>query len=200
VISAALTGAEERVRAAWRAQPDLEAQVPEADDPGADAQHLVRLWQRWILDQVRRDGGGEAEPVRSGYPATAAGLLVTIGVLAPPAAGVAGSPGSDRGAPAGGGAPEAGAALLRSIRADRTLREWTERARADLDRRLRELVDARAARFTAALAGVEVAADQPDRLRAAGNAVATAAAATSGRPVVPHQNGPTSLPAAEAST
>lgn len=200
VISSALTGAEERVRAAWRAQPDLGAQVPDADDPGADAQHLVRLWQRWILDRVRRDWSGEGEPVRSGYPATAAGLLVTIGVLAPPAPGVAGSQGTDRTGPATGGAPDPGTALLRSIRADRTLREWAGRARADLDRRLRELFDARAARFTGALAGIEVAPDQPDRLRAAGNAVATASAATSGRPVVPHQNGPTSLPAAEAST
>ncbi|WP_203916968.1 ABC transporter [Rugosimonospora africana] len=200
VISAAVTRAEERVRAAWRGQPELGTQVPAADDPDTEAQHLVRLWQRWLLDQVRRDPWDEGLPTRSGYPATTAGLLVTIAVLAPPTSDAPGSPEADRADPATGGGAGAGLALLHSIRADETLRELAGRAGADLQRRLRELFDARSARFTGALAGVEVAVDQPERLRIAGHAVATASPVAVGRPVVPRQAAATSLPATEPST
>ncbi|HEY2670289.1 MAG TPA: ABC transporter [Rugosimonospora sp.] len=201
VISAAVTGAEERVRAAWRTQPDLLERVPAAEEPGTEAQHLVRLWQRWVLDQVRRDTADERGTFRAGYPANTTGLLVTIAVVAPPTSGSSGPSDGDRAEAATGGGPDAGVALLRAIRGDGMLRGLAERARADLDRRLRELFDARAGRFTGALTEAEVATGQPERLRAAGRAIASVSAGAAGsRPLVPRQASPTSLPAAEAST
>ncbi|GAA5177068.1 dynamin family protein [Rugosimonospora acidiphila] len=170
VISAAVTEAEERVRAAWRYQPELLSRVPAADDPGETAQRLVRLWQRWMLDQVRRHA---ADQRGAAHPANTAGLLATIAVVAPPAP------------DAPDDTPDAGAALLRAISCDETLRELAERGRTELDRRLRELFDDRTSRFTGVLAGAEIGPDQPERLYAAAEAVASAA--MDERPAMPRQ-------------
>ena len=55
---------------------------------------------------------------------------------------------------------------------DSALRELAERSRVDLHRRVRELFDARAARFTAVLSEAGVVMDEPERLRVAGQALA----------------------------
>jgi hypothetical protein len=208
-ITAAAADTEDRVRAAWRGQPDLLERVAPMDEFEAGARRLVRLWQRWVLDLVRREtANARRAPRAAASTVNATGLLVMIAVCAsarflddddharrdarPPRPddqsthdGTGGPPGGQS-APDGwtsapaGGEPIAGEESLRPVFGEPGLRALAERARTDLRRRVGELLDAQSERFAGVLAEAGIAADAPDRLRAAGRRLAAASAMVTG--------------------
>jgi hypothetical protein len=66
--------------------------------------------------------------------------------------------------------------VLEAIFGDQAVRELADRAREDLIRRVRALLDAEAGRFHRALESAEVRPDAGDRLRRAGSQVRQARA------------------------
>jgi hypothetical protein len=177
VIEAAAADAEDRVRAVWGAQPGLLATVPPGDDPAAAAARLVRRWQRWVLDLVRREAAGRYRMARvATYPVSATSLLVILAMFAASVSPIG------AGAAVADGTAAAGQPLLAAVFRDEALRNLAGQARADLHRRVRELLYTRMGRFTAALSAAGVPADAPGQLRAAAAAVnaATADATTAG--------------------
>jgi hypothetical protein len=64
-----------------------------------------------------------------------------------------------------GGSALIGQKLLEAVFGDQAVRTLAERARRDLEARVRELLDVERRRYTDLLDTVEVGADVPDRLR-----------------------------------
>jgi hypothetical protein len=168
VVVSAAADAEDQVREVWRARPELLATVPAAEDAQADAERLVRLWLRWVQDLVRRETTGGRRPTPAART-NATCLLVLVAVFAarwyaPTATELAvagGLRGGDR-------------ALVDRVFADPELRDLAWQARADLGRRVRELLDARLARYRDAVDAAGVPDGLPDRLRVAARATEVA--------------------------
>jgi hypothetical protein len=168
VIASAAADAEDQVRSVWRTQPGLLAAVPPADDARTEAQQQVRIWQRWVLDLVRHETGGR----RRAAPAARANgtaLLVLIAVFAARSF----VPTADEMSVAAE-LNAADRALLDRVFADQALRDLSWKARAELGRRVRQLIDGRLDRYLATLEPARIPAGMAERLRAAARATAAA--------------------------
>jgi hypothetical protein len=165
LVRGALADAAEQAGSAWRVHPagaELLAENPAAPSSGLDEQvrELARRWR----DRVWELAGGQA----------ATGALVMAGVLAAPPVGVTAHVPSARSAMSGTAHPTVGgdraAAVhrqLAAVLADPAGRSLVGAARDDLLERIRQLLDAEAARWLGRLAGVPLGEDPPRRLRAA---------------------------------
>ncbi|MER7166942.1 ABC transporter [Micromonospora sp. NPDC000207] len=114
-----------------------------SDDLPERAERLVRDWQRGVLELVRAEGGDKRFVARTAaYAVNATGLAVMIAVFAstafiPTGAEVA----------TGAGTTVAAQAVLQAIFGDQAVRTLAAKARADLLKRVRTLLDEEAARF-----------------------------------------------------
>jgi len=136
--------------------------------PGAAAD-VVRDWQGTVLDLVRDQGAGKRTQARFlSWGINGAGAAVMIAVFAQ----TAGLSGAE--VAIAGGTTALGQRVMEAVFGDAAVRSLAAQARADLDARTAELLDAEAARFTDLLAEVAPAPDAAAGLR---DAVAALAAA-----------------------
>ncbi|MDP9815069.1 energy-coupling factor transporter ATP-binding protein EcfA2 [Spirilliplanes yamanashiensis] len=167
--------AAEQAYTGWQAHPAGAALLtPALGRPSADlperAEALIRDWQRSVLDLVREEAGDKRFVARSAsYAVNATGLAVMIAVFTstafiPTGAEVA----------VGAGTTVAAQKVLEAVFGDQAIRALAARARADLLRRVDELLAGEAVRFTGLLApALETSGDG---LRAAGAEVERARA------------------------
>ncbi|GAA0427216.1 dynamin family protein [Actinoplanes capillaceus] len=142
------TDAAEQTYAAWHAHPAGAALLsPElqkaSDDLPLRADRMVRDWQQWVLDLVRREASDKRAVARgAAYAVNGAGLAVMIAVftstaLIPTGLEVAG----------GAGSAVAGQKVLEAIFGDQAIRTLATRSRTELMTRFEELLAVEAARF-----------------------------------------------------
>ncbi len=135
---------------------------PAGADLATAAHVLVTQWQRGALDLVRGRGTRRGRGARlSSYPVNAGALLVLVGSLAGTA---------QLQASLDVGPDETRPGVRRRLAAvfdDPVLRDLAGQSRDDLLRRVGELLDAQAARFTAPLATAAIDSEAGARLRAA---------------------------------
>lgn len=147
LVAEAVTGAADRTWSWWAAQPAGEALLAGMERAGRRtelARALVRDWREYLIELA---GGDSSRHVP--YPVHVTGLLIMLGVL-----------GGEHPAEV---ADPAAARVLGQL----SLRALVVRARDDLLRRVHDLLDADATRFTQRLADVDATAGSADRLRAA---------------------------------
>ena len=147
LIAEAVTGAADRTWSLWTAQPAGEALLAGVERPGRRterARALVRDWREYLVELA---GGDSSRHIP--YPVHVTGLLIMLGVL-----------GGEHPAEV---ADPAAARVLGQL----SLRTLVVRARDDLLRRVRDLLDKDATGFTQWLADVDATAGSADRLRAA---------------------------------
>jgi len=126
------------------------------------AERAVRDWQNDVLEMVRSEGAekrGTARFLAYGVNGLSVALMVVV------FAHTAGVTGAEAGI--AGGSAVIGQKLLEAVFGDQAVRTLAERARKDLETRVRELLDVERRRYTDLLDSLEVGADLPDRLRVA---------------------------------
>ncbi|MGD9754410.1 MAG: dynamin family protein [Acidimicrobiia bacterium] len=150
VVRARADEAAAAVAARWAEDPAGEALLaaaPAAVDRaspelGARAERLVRDWQAALVDNLREKGAGKRSAARAlSYGVNGLALVVMMAVFA--------STGGLTGTEAiiAGGSSTVGAKLLEALLGDQVIRRLVEEARADLDRRVDELMAHEADRF-----------------------------------------------------
>ncbi|GAA0724726.1 dynamin family protein [Dactylosporangium roseum] len=177
LLKGAATDAADNAGAAWRAHPAGAALLDAApgltrpsDDLDERIARLVRDWQRSVLDLVRTEAGDKRMIARaSAYAVNATGLLVMVSVFTatafiPTGAEIA----------VAGGTTVAAQKVLEAIFGDQAVRSLAERARHDLDDRVKALFDEQAGRFHNALEGAGVDEDVAARLHGVSGTVHTA--------------------------
>ncbi|KUL26430.1 GTPase domain-containing protein [Actinoplanes awajinensis] len=169
------TDAAEQAYASWQAHPSGEAllvtdlKTASADLPQV-ADRLVRDWQRWVLDLVRREAGDKRSVARgAAYAVNGAGLAVMIAVFTSTAFIPTGLE-----VAVGAGTTVAAQKVLEAVFGDQAIRTLAERARTELVGRVDELLDAEAARYTARTSAVRREAEPGTLLRQAAAAVESA--------------------------
>jgi hypothetical protein len=177
LIREATAQAAEQTWAAWHAHPAGDRLLREAlAEPGPElperAQRLVREWQRGVLNLVRVEGADKRRFAKiTSYAVNASGLLVMIAVFA-----------STSFIPTGlevavaGGTTVAGQKVLEAVFGDQAMRELARTARDDLLRRVADLLNEEAQRYTELLAGIDADTARGDKLRADAQAVEAARA------------------------
>ncbi|ROR91698.1 dynamin family protein [Nocardioides aurantiacus] len=161
--------AAERADAAWRGSPagrqvleaggrDLSRASRECRDR---SERLVRDWQQGVLELVRSEGAEKRSTARF-LAFGVNGLTVALMVV------VFASTGGLLGAEVGiaGGSAVVGQKLLEAVFGDQAVRRLAEAARADLERRVRELMDHERARFVELVEGLDTGEDAAVELRA----------------------------------
>ncbi|MGI8330496.1 ABC transporter [Actinomadura scrupuli] len=176
LIRAVADGAAERSVEAWLATPagrDLleRAGVATSGRLGRASPELrsraevaVRDWQGYVLELVRTEGADRRGVARAtSFGVNGLGLLLMIGVFA--------STGGLTGIEIGiaGGTSVLSQKLLEAVFGDQAVRKLTDNARADLRRRVHELLDEEEGRFTSLLDGLT--GPDPGALRAVADAV-----------------------------
>ncbi|MFP3961546.1 ABC transporter [Actinomadura fulvescens] len=176
LIRAVADGSAERAVEAWLATPagrDLleRSGVRTAGRLGRASPELrgraeiaVREWQGYVLELVRTEGADRRGTARAAsFGVNGLGLMLMLAVFA--------STGGLTGIEIGiaGGTTVLSQKVLEAVFGDQAVRRLTERARADLRRRVRELFDEEESRFTVLLDGLTDT--DPDALRAAARAV-----------------------------
>jgi energy-coupling factor transporter ATP-binding protein EcfA2 len=124
------------------------------------AERAVRDWQHDVLEMVRTEGAekrGTARFLAYGVNGLSVALMVVV------FAHTAGVTGAEAGI--AGGSAVIGQKLLEAVFGDQAVRTLAERARKDLETRVRDLLDAERRRYTDLLDSIEVGSDLPDRLR-----------------------------------
>ncbi|WP_240777677.1 ABC transporter [Nonomuraea basaltis] len=174
LIRGAADGSAERALEGWSAAPGgpglLErlgavesARLGRASsDLGKQAEAAVRGWQEYVLDLVRAEGAEKRTTARvASFGVNGAGVLLMLAVFA--------STGGLTGIEVGiaGGTSVLTQKLLEAVFGDQAVRTLTVRAREDLRERVRELLEAESARFTAQLESIEPPRDTADALLAA---------------------------------
>jgi hypothetical protein len=160
--------AAERSEASWQSLSAGQALLADAgEDLGRAsrdfrrrAERAVRDWQNDVLEMVRTEGAekrGTARFLAYGVNGLSVALMVVV------FAHTAGVTGAEAGI--AGGSAVIGQKLLEAVFGDQAVRTLAERARRDLEARVRELLDVERRRFTDLLDTVEVGPDVPDRLR-----------------------------------
>lgn len=162
--------AAEQTAAAWRSvQPGKVLMADVGEDLGRASRNLraraaeeVRAWQSDVLEMVRTEGGDKRSTARFlafGVNGLGVALMVVVfahtGGLLGVEAGVA------------GGTAVLGQKLLEAVFGDQAVRSLTQRARADLERRVRLLMEAERNRFTDLLDSLQLDEDAPESLRTA---------------------------------
>ncbi len=126
------------------------------------AERAVRDWQHDVLEMVRTEGAekrGTARFLAYGVNGLSVALMVVV------FAHTAGVTGAEAGI--AGGSAVIGQKLLEAVFGDQAVRTLAERARKDLETRVRELLDVERRRYTDVLDTLVVGSDLPDRLRGA---------------------------------
>jgi hypothetical protein len=154
LVRAAAERAAERAARAWREDPAGRPLLARADGfeaPSAELQAVlereVRDWQRGVFELVREEGAGKRAAARfASLGVNALGLTVMLAVFV--------STGGLTGAEVvvAGGTSAAAQKVLEAIFGDQAVRELAAKARADLLRRVRAILESEAARYEAALA------------------------------------------------
>ncbi len=161
--------AAERAAGAWREDPagsallaggeDLRRSSPQLTEQSARA---VRDWQGFVLDMVRDQGHGKRRTARYlAFGVNGLGLMVMIVVFAHTGGLVAGE------VAVAGGASALSQKILEAVLGDQAVRSLAEKARADLRRRVEELLEGERRRFTVRL-------EQAPVLEGAGTALRSA--------------------------
>jgi hypothetical protein len=147
LVAEAVDSAADRTRSSWAAEPPGAALLTGMERPGRPTERvraLVRDWRERLLDLAGAEGGR-----RTAYAVHVTGLLMMLGVLGGELPSEAAEPGAAR------------------VLSDPALRTLIGKSRNDLLARIRDLLDADAARFVDRLAGVDTIAGSAERLRAA---------------------------------
>ncbi|MFC7528902.1 ABC transporter [Actinoplanes sp. GCM10030250] len=149
--------AAEQAYAAWQSHPAGAALLePELQKSSADLQEradrLVRDWQQWVLEMVRREAADKRSVARgAAYAVNGVGLAVMIAVFTTTAFIPTGLE-----VAAGAGSVVAGQKVLEAVFGDQAIRTLATRARTELLARVDELFEAEAARFTERTATVRL--------------------------------------------
>ena len=160
--------AAERAEGSWQSLAAGQALLADAgEDLGRasrdfrrKAERAVRDWQHDVLEMVRTEGAdkrGTARILAYGVNGLSVALMIVV------FAHTAGVTGAEAGI--AGGSAVVGQKLLEAVFGDQAVRTLAERARKDLEARVRELLDAERRRYTDLLDSLEVDAGSPDRLR-----------------------------------
>ncbi|RAK35319.1 hypothetical protein B0I29_11071 [Actinoplanes lutulentus] len=167
--------AAEQAYAAWQSHPAgaalLEPALQKADPELAQrADRLVRDWQQWVLDLVRREAADKRTVARgAAYAVNGAGLAVMIAVFTTTAFIPTGLE-----VAAGAGTAVAAQKVLEAVFGDQAIRTLATRARTELLSRVDDLLAAEAARFTERTATVRLEAEPGTLLRRVGTEVEAA--------------------------
>ncbi|HTE72927.1 MAG TPA: ABC transporter [Actinomycetes bacterium] len=169
LVRSAADEAAEQVATVWAADPA--GRVLLGDDPSlrrasADlrdrTERAVREWQGYVLELVRSQGQGKRRTARYlAFGVNGLGLMVMIVVFAHTGGLVAGE------IAVAGGASALSQKILEAVMGDQAVRSLAESARADLHRRVEELLADERRRFADRLAGVAVDETAGAALRAA---------------------------------
>ncbi|WP_438875005.1 hypothetical protein [Winogradskya consettensis] len=159
LVRGVVSDATEQAYASWQAYPaGVDLLEPALQKPATDlpqrAERMVRDWQHWVLDLVRKEAGDKRIVARgAAYAVNGVGLAVMITVFTatafiPTGAEVA----------VGAGTTVAAQKVLEAVFGDQMIRSLAARARAELLTRVNVLLDAEAARFTdrTAAVGLEI--------------------------------------------
>jgi hypothetical protein len=168
LVLAAAEEAAERCVMAWSAEPAGVALLGRDDlrrsSPGLGpaTSAAVREWQGWIVDLVRSEVQGKRATARFlALGVNGVGLLLMIVVFAH-TGGLAGGE-----LVVAGGASVLSQKVLEAVLGDQAMRTLAGRSRAELHRRVEELLAAERARFTSRLAAAAVPERAGERLRLA---------------------------------
>jgi len=130
------------------------------------ADRAVRDWQGDLLDMVRAEGAEKRTTARVlAYGVNGLGVALMVLVFSQ----TAGLTGGEAGI--AGGTALLGQKVLEAVFGDQAVRTLADRARADLNRRARDLLDVEAARYLAVLEPVAVSDEAANRVRDAARAV-----------------------------
>ena len=179
LVRSAADEAAERTSDAWAADPagrsllrgqsDLRRSSPELAER---TERAVREWQGFVLDLVREQGQGKRRTARYlAFGVNGLGLLLMIVVFAHTGGLVAGE------VAVAGGASALSQKILEAVLGDQAVRSLTAQARADLHRRVTELLTPERARFTARLASADVEPLAGEALESLATAIEAARAA-----------------------
>jgi hypothetical protein len=160
--------AAERAEASWQSLTAGQALLADAgEDLGRAsrdfrrrAERAVRDWQHDVLEMVRTEGAekrGTARFLAYGVNGLSVALMVVV------FAHTAGVTGAEAGI--AGGSAVIGQKLLEAVFGDQAVRMLAERARKDLEARVRELLDAERRRYTDLLDSLDLGPAAADRLR-----------------------------------
>lgn len=160
--------AAEQVDRAWRqinaGRQLLDASPQDLSRASRDLRHqaerAIRGWQDAVLEMVRNEGAEKRNTARFlAYGVNGLSVALMVVVFA--------STGGVTGAEVGiaGGSAVLGQKLLEAVFGDQAVRRLAEAARADLNRRMSELLDAEAGRYAAVLEGLGISADAVEGLR-----------------------------------
>ncbi|WP_426243826.1 dynamin family protein [Nocardioides sp. LHG3406-4] len=166
--------AAERAEGSWQSMASGQALLTDAgEDLGRasrdfrrKAERAVRDWQADVLDMVRTEGADKRSTARFlafGVNGLSVALMVVV------FAHTAGLTGAEAGI--AGGSAVLGQKLLEAVFGDQAVRTLAERARKDLERRVRELLDSERRRYLDLLDALAVTVDGPDALRQASRRV-----------------------------
>jgi hypothetical protein len=166
--------AAERAEASWRSLApgqDLLSDVGEELGRASrglrrKAERTVRDWQQDVLEMVRTEGADKRTTARFlayGVNGLAVSLMVVV------FANTAGLTGAEFGI--AGGSALLGQKLLEAVFGDQALRSLSERARRQLEFRIRDLLDEERHRYLDLLASLGIAPEAADRVRNAARAV-----------------------------
>jgi hypothetical protein len=175
LIRGAAADAAEKATKGWQQHPaGAKLLTPELRKPSpelqANAERLVRDWQRGVLDLVRQEAEGKLKIAKvSAYAVNATGLLVMVSVFAATAFIPTGLE-----VATAAGTTVAAQKILEAIFGDQAVRTLAEQARTDLLTRVHKLLAAEAARFDGPRAVTMVDPRAAWRLRDSANDVATA--------------------------
>lgn len=141
----------------WRSQPPGAALIAEAQRSGTDltrpapelaerTDRMVRDWQAALLDLLRREGGGRRRTARAlSYGVNGVALVLMVAVFSQ----TGGLTGAE--VAIAGGSSAVGQRLLEALLGDQAVRQLAAEARADLERRVQDLLAGEAERFHAAV-------------------------------------------------
>ncbi|MET0495023.1 MAG: dynamin family protein [Actinoplanes sp.] len=167
--------AAEHAYSSWQAHPagvgllEPSLQKPSADLPQR-AERVVRDWQQFVLDLVRKEAGDKRVVARgAAYAVNGIGLTVMIAVFTSTAFIPTGAE-----LAVGAGTTIAAQKVLEAIFGDQAIRTLATRAREELLARVNVLLDAEAARFTDRTAAVGLALEPSATLRRAAAEVESA--------------------------
>ncbi|GIF30902.1 ABC transporter [Actinoplanes utahensis] len=167
--------AAEQSYSAWQAHPAGAALLePELQRASADlaqrADRLVRDWQQWVLELVRKEAAEKRTVARgAAYAMNGAGLAVMIAVFTSTAFIPTGLE-----VAAGAGSAVAAQKVLEAIFGDQAIRTLATRARTDLLARVEDLLATEAARYTDRTSAVRLTTAHGTLLRQTATEVETA--------------------------
>ncbi|QGG97038.1 ABC transporter [Actinomarinicola tropica] len=170
LVAERVAAAVERTCLLWRSESGGAALLDAHDDLrrpsedlGSRTARTVREWQGALLDMLREEGSGKRTTAKVlSYGLNGVALVLMVGVFAQ----TGGLTGAE--VAIAGGSTAVGSTLLEALLGDQAVRRLTLRARADLDRRLDEVIGAEQERYTRTLDASRPDPGDADGLRAAG--------------------------------